>query len=155
MSLRSWTLSISLTFSSSITSYQWSLWSTTAMVMSPKTRGQFNNTFTCVIHKCSYCYQNLKQWLHLWITRVKVLLNWPQVESRKKFFILSSFNQLKKKASCWECPSFRNLFPLIFYVFSSRCMFSCSWFLFGCVENEDRRPIGLKRRLCGVKRRST
>ena len=41
----------------------------------PTTRGQFNKTFTRVIYKCSYCSQTLKQWLHLQITRVKVLLN--------------------------------------------------------------------------------
>lgn len=27
--------------------------------------GQFNKTFTGVIHKCSYCFQTLGQWLHL------------------------------------------------------------------------------------------
>ena len=27
--------------------------------------GQFNKTFTSVICKCSYCFQTLKQWLHL------------------------------------------------------------------------------------------
>ena len=29
------------------------------------TRGQFNKTSTLVIYKCSYCFQRLKQWLHL------------------------------------------------------------------------------------------
>ena len=28
-------------------------------------RGLFNKTFTSVIYKCSYCFQTLKQWLHL------------------------------------------------------------------------------------------
>ena len=28
------------------------------------TRGQFNNTFTSVIYKCSCCFQTPKQWLH-------------------------------------------------------------------------------------------
>ena len=27
--------------------------------------GQFNKTFTSVMYKCSYCFQTLKQWLHL------------------------------------------------------------------------------------------
>ena len=27
--------------------------------------GQFYKTLTSVIYKCSYCFQNLKQWLHL------------------------------------------------------------------------------------------
>ena len=29
------------------------------------TMGQFYKTFTSVISKCSYCFQTLKQWLHL------------------------------------------------------------------------------------------
>ena len=29
------------------------------------TRGQFNKTLTSVIYKSSYCFQPLKQWLHL------------------------------------------------------------------------------------------
>ena len=41
--------------------------------------GQFNKTFKSVIYKCSYCFRILKQWLHLKITLVKVLLNWPMV----------------------------------------------------------------------------
>ena len=28
-------------------------------------RGQFNKTFASVIYKCSYCFETLKQWLHL------------------------------------------------------------------------------------------
>ena len=32
------------------------------------TRGQFDKT-NSVIYKCSYCFQTLKQWLHLYIKR--------------------------------------------------------------------------------------
>ena len=38
----------------------------------------FFKTFTCAIYKCSYCFQTLKQQLHLQITLVKVLLNLPR-----------------------------------------------------------------------------
>ena len=32
-----------------------------------------------VIYKCSHCVEVWKQWLHLQITLVKVLLNWPDI----------------------------------------------------------------------------
>ena len=41
--------------------------------------GQFNKTFTSEIFKCSYCFRILRQQLHIKITLVKVLLNWPLV----------------------------------------------------------------------------
>ena len=34
--------------------------------------------FFLIYHKCSYCFETLKQWLLLLITVVKVLLNLPQ-----------------------------------------------------------------------------
>ena len=46
-----------------------------------ESRGQFKNTFTVTVYKCSYCFQSLKQWPHLWSTLAKVLLNWPQITS--------------------------------------------------------------------------
>ena len=41
--------------------------------------GKFNKTFTSVIYKCSYCLRILRQQLHIKITLVKVLSNWPMV----------------------------------------------------------------------------
>ena len=44
---------------------QGTMFATSTSVEVNETMGQFYKTFTSVICKCSYCFQTLKQWLHL------------------------------------------------------------------------------------------
>ena len=45
--------------------FDWMQFKKQRNIVNNEIRGQFYKTFTSVISKCSYCFQTLKQWLHL------------------------------------------------------------------------------------------
>ena len=93
-------------------------------------------------YKCSYCFQPLKQWLHLKIKLVKVLLNWPQVNFPYLSTIFA-YAVIFVKANCWILSNG-------FYFQMEKKKINCHVFTWRCCFAENGKEINrnVKRYWC-------